>query len=372
MFINEIVKKHFRPYWLQIISSTISSGFASILYLSFSRQHATLFILLSAELVSCSSILTYLIIRRSSYIRRDIMMGFFLIAIAMLVLLVFPFSLPLMYIYYALSGVGAICFFVAYNILFFSDAQQHRHLRDMTFYWSIFVIIGAVAPILAAYLLHTTNLSVYLLSACAILLGGAWLASCVSRDRYIYTKSELFHHLKGLRTITAIDGALHKVVYIVISLWGLKYITTEMDYGKFLSVVGVVAILVGFRMATVSDKLQKRAIFIWPLSIAAGITTILFFFVDSFVGFLVLALILKAFTVLVEPIRSNIIQDKREKAPINWISREIFLNLGRTSLIAVIVGILYFHVDRGIFIVLGLLHISFPFMVHFKKIYRGV
>jgi hypothetical protein len=369
---NEFIRKKFKPYWLQIVSSIIGSGFASILYLSFSRQHATLSILLSAELVSCTSILLYLIARRTSYIRRDIMIGFLLTGVGMLVLLILPFSIPVLYLYYALSGVGSICFFVAYNILFFSDSQQHRHLRDMTFYWSIFVVIGALAPVLAAYLLHATNLTIYLLSACILLLIGVWLASYTPRVHYRHTRSELFHHLKGLRTITAIDGALHKVVLIAISLWGLRYITTEMDYGTFLSVVGVVAILVGFRMATISDKLQKRAIFIWPLSIAAGITTILFFFADSFVWFLVLALILKACTVLVEPIRSNIIQDKREKAPINWMSREIFLNFGRASLLLVVVLICSFHQDPWIFIALGLLHISFPIVVHFKKVYRGV
>ena len=142
-----------------------------------------------------------------------------------------------------------------------------------------------------------------------------------------------------------------------------------MDFGKFLSVMSLVALFFAFRLAKKSDKKQNRTMFIWPLSIATGLVAMCFYFVTTFPVFLILALLLKALTILVEPIRSNIILDKTEKKPIDWISREVFLNIGRMFLVGVVALMLFFKLDKEIFIFLGLVHILFPFVVYYKKVY---
>jgi len=362
------LEKHFRVYWLQAILVFAHAGFGILLYIVFFGEHVSLFQLLLAEFAASTAVMIYLIFRRVFFSRFDMRLGFVLYGLG-LTLFFLPFSAPLFFAYIIFRSVGIMTFYTPYNILYFNQTQKGKSLQDMTWYWGVGIVAGVVAPLLGGFMLNQFPFGVFLSVAIAILFVGFLFVGKAKEEVYSYTIKEGLTHLKSLRTIVTLDGALHKVMMVVIPVYGLLYLTNEVDYSVFLSLVAVIALLFSFRMAKLSDKLKKRRVFIWPLSIATGIVTGLFFFVDSFWTFLILALLLKALSVMVEPIRSNIIQDKKKKSHLNWISREIYLNIGRAMLLGIVTLMIYFGLQQEIFILLALLHIIFPILVSIKKIY---
>lgn len=367
----DFLRSKFKIWWLQAVYSLVSGGF-SLLYIYFVKQQISFFYILMAEFCGLVIIVIYLVCGKILHSRYTIMAGYLLLALSALVMLL-PFkALYLVFFYFILSWLAAIIFFTPYNILYFQKIQKGEHLQDITFYWAVGIVVGIFAPLLAAYVWQMTNLSVFLTIYTLFIIFSLFLLNYIPAEVYRYKIKEGLTYLKGLRTINMIDGALHRTNGIIILIFSLQYINNELDFGKFLSITGLVALFVAFPMAKLSDQKQKRTIFIWPISVATGLVVMSFYFVNSFWQFFVLALILKGLLVLSEPIRSNIVLDKKEKRAITWISREIYLNIGRVLLVAVLVVMLYFGWFKETFIVMGALHLLFPVVVYFKKVYAPV
>jgi hypothetical protein len=80
--------------------------------------------------------------------------------------------------------------------------------------------------------------------------------------------------------------------------------------------------------------------------------------------------VLRIFTVFIEPIRSNIILDTQSSSALNWVVRELYLNIGRVIFSVVAYILMILNLPTVLFLFSALLHFSFPFLVYFKKIYR--
>ena len=349
----------------------VSYGFAGLLYLRFFQQQISFWVFFFAEGFFTVLLLIFLLLNRSFSSRRNILIGFALTALAF-ALLFLPFSRALFYMYVIVRGFGSIIFYVAYNIEYFALTPENKRLEHMTWYWIIPTVVLAVAPLAGAFLLSRFSFFWFVMAAFVVLAIGVWFVlSAVSPHVTRYTPHEALTHLRGLRLLTAIDGALNKVMKAGIPVFALLYIQTEWEYGKFLSLVAVVSVFVSLAIARHSDKIQKRAVFLWPLAILTGCITAFFYFVDSFLSFFLLTIFLQALTVMTEPIRANIMQDVKKNEPLNWISREIYLNIGRAIFFFIIVLFLRFDMAKEVFLFFAFLNIIFPFMVWSKKVYAA-
>lgn len=346
-----------------------NAGFVTILYFHFVKSDISFFSLLLAEAIGTLAVVLFIALGKSIRTRRNIFLGYALILLA-LALLFLPYSqIVLLFPYVILRGLGGIIFYVPYNILFFQKVQKDRNLREMTKYLAVALISGVIAPIVGGWLFSVTALPVFLLIAASLIFISVYFTKFLPKEVYTYSCTEIWGHIKGLRTLVTMDGALHKVFKVVIPLYSIQYFAKATDFGLFLSVITLVAVAISFYVARVSDGLQKRKIFIIPLSIAASIISFSFYFITSFQGFFITAIFLQLVTVLVDPIRGNIVQDTFEQTPALWISRELFLNIGRALFYIVTAILLYFGLFEMTFIFFALLHLSFPIFLLVKKVY---
>ncbi|MBI4992791.1 MAG: hypothetical protein HZC26_01460 [Candidatus Magasanikbacteria bacterium] len=366
------LKKNFKVWWLQALLAFATFGFTSVLFVYFVKKDVTFFQIFLADFFSYSLIVAYLLFRRTLFSRGTILTGYLLIVVGMLILLLpFP-ATALLFPYTIIYGLGVIMFFAPYNILYFKSIQR-GNLEHMTIYWSIGIITGLVAPLIGSFVLAKFPLWIFISCAVLILLSAAYLTRFVERQKYSYTTKEVLTHIRGLRTLSIIDGSLHKTSLIVVTVFSLQYITTELNFGRFLSIAALAGIIVALPMARISDRWQKRMIFIWPLSIMSAGVVFSFIFVKSFLGFFALALLLKAILSLLEPIRGNVILDKKETGnAITWISRELYLNIGRLMMMGVIAVFIYFGNYTAIYSFIALQMVLYPIILYFKKTYAVV
>lgn len=365
---DHMIDKYFRLWWLQIIVTFIHNGFAALLLLIFFRASVTLQQLFFAEFLGSAVVTVYLLFRHTFFSRFDIRFGFFLLILSFL-LLFLPFSAGIFYAYMIFTTIATMTFFVPYNILFFEQTKRENHLRDMTFYYSIFVFLGIVSPLFGAYLFRFAGVAWFAIFAIAALSIGFLLSGRVEKMTCSYMPFQALTRLRRVRTITMLDGMLGKIIGVVIPIYSLLYLSDERDYGAFLSLMSLVAVFFSFQIAKKSDKSKNRIVFLYPLSFLAAFVVMSFFAIDSFLPFLIAALLLKGLEVLLAPIRSNVMQDAIEPSPINWVSREVFLNAGRAIVLGIVSLALFLNVEREVFIFLGLLHLAVPCIVHIKKIY---
>lgn len=367
MSLTTLTSQSFKLWWLQAILMIAEIGFASLLALLFFRESVPLYHLFFAQAAGALFVTIYLIMRRVFFSRGDIRLGFLLSMVGFSFLFL-PFSIGVYYVYMIFSYVSIMTFFTPYNILFFERTPKERRLRDMTMYFAIFVVVGIVAPIMGAELFERLGLKPFLAIAIMCYGLGFLLAGFVKKERYPFSFQELFSCLKRVRTITTLDGMIGKI-FAVIPLYALLYITSARDFGAFLSVMSLVALFFSFRIAKQSDASQNRVQFLYPLSIIMGCLVMLLGFTNSFWPFFLITLFVKGLDVILAPIRSNIMQDAVPHAPVNWVAREVFLNIGRAAVMGFVGCSFLFGLERISFFLLGILPILFPLLVFRKKVY---
>ncbi len=364
------LKENFKIWWLGSFYVLLSSGFFTTLYVYFVKKNIGLEQILAAEFLAALTVSITVLLRRKWHSQYSLYFGFLCTTLALSSLFL---PLPTKYllpIYTVVAYVGSISFYIIFNIIFFSSGKKEQNLQHVTFYWAIMIVSGIVGPLIGGYILSTLGIYYFALVSFLILGILFYFIRYVPSQVFSFTTKDLLGTLSGFKRIILLDGALHKVGLITITLMSLRFINNEFDFGKYLSLVSIVALIFSFRTAKISDRIHRRMIFIWPLSVAAAVTTMLLYFANNFYLYIILALLLKALTVMVEPMRTNILQDKADKNnPVTWISRELYINIGRSILWLTAFILWHFNLQSLLFIIMGLLYLLFPIIVEYKKIY---
>lgn len=362
------IKRNFKIWWTLSVNSFISS-FLIFLYVYFVGAHIPFYTILFAAAMANVAVVLFFCLKRKHETIAMMRSGFILIGFSTLILLLpLPPSMLLLP-YTVLSGLGFILFWVSYNIAYFSTRGIGGNYQQMTAYWAVAIIAGVIAPLMGSRIFTYLGLVPFVGTVLIMLVFIFFLVKFIPSITCSYTFPNLRDDLQGLRRLMLVDGAIHKVHSALIPLFSLLYIKREVDFGTFLSLMSLLGLIITFKIAKISDRLKKRTIFIWPLSIAAGLSVVLMYYVHSFWPFFFLALIHAALSVLNDPLRSTIILDLGKTEPLSWISREVYLNIGRGILLAVIGVLLYYGFTRAIYLVMGSLYFAFPILLYTKKIY---
>ncbi len=361
--------KRFQLWWIQALYTAFAVGVVTLLYYYFVAQSISFVSIFLADALASLVIVLYFIFRRTLHAKKSIAAGFIVLISS---LLLFFLPLPIIYVFFPymiLRGLGGIMFFVPYNIQFFARTKKGEKLQSVTRYWAISIITGFIAPLVGGYVLGTFGVSWLLGVGFVLLTLSLWLTRYIKEDIYTYTVKEALTSIKGLRSITAIDGALHKAIGLVVVFFSLTYIQTELDFGLYLSVAALVSLIGAVVIAKRSDKSGKRLVYIAVLSIFAAAIALGMSIIHTSFAFISAALLFKFIAVLQEPIRANVLQDYCPQVPITWISREIYLNAGRAIISAVVASLIYIGKGQYAFYVIAALFLLYPVLIYTKHIY---
>lgn len=242
-------------------------------------------------------------------------------------------------------------------------------MQRMALYWGIGSAVSVLAPMTGGWIMSQFGLHTFIAIGLAILVLALILTVWVKRVEYPYTRAEITNHIKNFRVISMLDGALQSTSGLLIALYLLTFIKSEFNFGQVLSMIALVSVVLSLRLARISDRTKKRLEFIWPLSVVIGILMTSLYFVQS-LGLAVIIIIAYQFlNNLLNPIRSNILLDNVTNASITWISRELYLNIGRTITLVSLSVIVYTGHLREAFLIMAVLFFVFPIMLLSKQVY---
>ena len=278
-----------------------------------------------------------------------------------------------LYVFAVFRGVVMIYFYLSYNINIFTLIKKEDHAFSAGVYNSIFYVMGIFLPVLAGIIAESFGIKkVFIVGAIALVLP-AYFATKIRNIQVNYKIREAVKSLKKVNVLVFIEGIWETVIFIGIGLYTLSFIQTPLKYGLFYSYLSFVGVIAALIFTRISDKIKKRTVFIYPLSILLGIFTTFLFFARDFQTWAILAGILEFLSILTFPFMTTVVLDKQRSVAEGMISRELFLNLGRVlGAVFIILSIVFLGSMLYSFILIGLIFLLFPYLVYKKRIYSKV
>ncbi len=176
------------------------------------------------------------------------------------------------YWYCILLGLGNVLFFIPYNISHFRLTPSHRTSFSAGIMFSIFPVIAFVAPLLAGRLAEMSYLYIWYGSILFFFVA-IFLVKFQSRFEYRFNFRQDLAYLKPTWLIVVLQGLWEPIVFGVIPVFTLNFITTPLAFGTYFSYLGLVAILANLFLGRLSDKLNRRLRFLIPTTILMGLGT---------------------------------------------------------------------------------------------------
>jgi hypothetical protein len=294
--------------------------------------------------------------------------GFVIRAACLVIYLVKP-TYPAMLVYYLASGTIIFLFWVPYNIRYF--LLSHRTNRATLA--GHLIIVG---PVLNTFVPFTSGLVIAKVGIHYIVAGGAvlaallvWSAARLPGYDLSYRFSEVMDNARGLRFLKFVQGVWESG-NMVIALYGLTFLKNELQFGAYLSYLGLVGVVGALIVTRFSDKQRKRLKFFFPFVIALGALTMSLASATAFARWTVLSGAVGIAATMTYPFMFAIVLDRIEDKAAGMIAREFLLNAGRVAGYAVMLGIMALTgTMRWAFLFTGAALLLYPILLIRKRHY---
>lgn len=274
-----------------------------------------------------------------------------------------------------INGLAPIFFFVFYNIAHFKNTPTQNRGESSAIMFTVGPIVSVFAP-LASGAVAQINISIFWILTAVFFFVTLYLANMQKNFHLNYSILSAVREIKATRRFIFIEGVWEALVFGIIPVYTLFFIKTPLEYGAFAAYLAAVGVASNLLLGKLSDRLQKRVVFLYPLTIALAIVTLLF---PLATADLRLWAILTSAVSFMLPLFWNIstamVVDSHPNLDLAIPGRELMLVTGR--LLGLILAFLSFSIEKTpkyIFIVLGVVMLLYPINLFWntriKRIYQ--
>ncbi len=288
---------------------------------------------------------------------------------AVFLLLIIRIQSPLQY-YFAsvLAGTAVYFYFVFYNIAYFENTSKEKIGRNSALMFSIPTVISLIGPLTAGFLAQISINFIWIFSL--IFLIAPLILLTRQKDFVIdYKVKQVISEIKQTRLLIFLEGLWEAIIFGVIPIFSLFFIKTPLEYGAYLAYLSLISIVANTLLGHLTDKLQKRMVFLYPVTIILAITT--FFFIPAVFN-LAIWLIVTAIIQFILPIFWNLttamVVDAHPNLRLAIPGRELMLAAGRfLGIILVYLSLIFEKTPQLIFIILGGVMLFFTLSLWWKR-----
>ena len=183
-------------------------------------------------------------------------------------------GLPGAMIYFILTSLTNVLFWVPFNIAYFRK-QHERSAFVSAVYYNVGPMLGIVLPVLGGALIEGVSFeSLFLLMVAGYIL---WLISVIKfwpdERQDIDIRAEL-KKLKGMKTLLFAESGYASAAMLGIPLVTILYFQKPSELGLVASAMSIVAVAFSFMFAKISDKTKERMKYLVPFAIFLGLAMI--------------------------------------------------------------------------------------------------
>lgn len=264
----------------------------------------------------------------------------------------------------ALSGFALYFFFVFYNIAHFEETPQERRGYSSALMFSLPPLISITAPIFAGFVASINKIFLWVLTVLFFFLA-YYMASKQIDFSLKYNLLRGLREIKATRWFIFIEGMWEAMLFGIIPISTLYFIKEPLNYGLFLAYLSAVGIIANLLLGRFTDKVQKRSIFLYPLTIIMAIITLAFTLAIRDIYWWTITTGALAFTIpLFWNISTALVVDAHPNLRLAIPARELLLAIGRTlGLIIAFLSFVYEKTPYNIFFVLGGVLLFYPLIL---------
>jgi len=272
-------------------------------------------------------------------------------------------SLPQYYLSVAFSGLALGLFFVLYNIAHFQNTPKEKTGMSSGIMFAIGPVISMGAPILAG-IIATYNINWLWVVSFISFLGVLYSITRQANFTIKYNIVQSLKELKSTRVFIFLEGIWEAVIISIIPIYTLRFLTTPLEYGKYIAYLSLAGLVASLMLGKISDKIQKRSVFLYPITIALAILTIALSFSMTNIYYWIVTTGLIQFCIpIFWNITTALVVDKHSNLHLAIPGREILLAVGRMIGLGIaFLGFEYGHVQNT-FIFLAVIMLCFPLIL---------
>lgn len=353
---------------LYISFSWFASFSRTVLPTHFLNQGLTLSQILFGVIMCFLGILFLLIIKFSNVIQSRLAWRLSMISVLAYMLLVFSVgSLVKFYLASFIYGFSVFFFFIFYNVAHFRNTPREKTGHSSAIMFSVGPIVSIGAPLLAG-VMAKTNLNLIWIFSVVFFLIAFYLAGYQKNFTVKYEVMPALREIKSLRSFIFLEGVWGAMIFGIMPIYTLFFIKTPLEYGVYLAYLSLASVIANLLLGRVTDKIQKRSVFLYPITLSMAVITFLFAFATPNV---ILWVIVSGAIQFVLPLFQNIstamVVDTHPDLDLAMPGREIVLNTGR--IVGLSLTFLSFYFEKTphyIFIFLGLMMILYPLSLFWK------
>lgn len=271
--------------------------------------------------------------------------------------------LPLM----IFAGFNMFFFWVFYNIAHFELTPQQKRGESTAFMVGIPSIIVIIMSFLAG-LVAQINMNLIWIFAFPAFLLNLYLIHFQKNLRVEYRIIEAIKTVRSTSSLVFWEGVWEAMIFGIIPIYTLFFISTPADYGTFIAYLALMGAISNLLLGRFTDKIQKRSIFLYPVTILLAIVTFLFpIAVKNLQVWTILAGSISFLLPLFWNLIIAIIADTHSNLKLAFPGREIFLTSGRiTGLTLVFLSFTFEKSPKIIFFVLGSAILLLPITLYWN------
>ncbi|MEK7514084.1 MAG: hypothetical protein AAB580_04310 [Patescibacteria group bacterium] len=294
----------------------------------------------------------------------------FVAAFGYILLIVRVTNINQFYLASVISGLVVPLFYVAYNIAHFKLTPQHRTGFSSGIMFSIFPIVGLIAPLAAGWLAEVNYLYIWVLSG--IFFAITFFLTKFQTDFSInYNLISGFQAIKATRIFLLLQGIWETLAFGIIPIFSLHFISSPLYYGTYMAYLSLMSVIANLVLGHLSDKLQKRLVFLYPVTILMALATFAFPLVTTnLVFWLILTGIIQFLCPLFWNFSTSYFIDIHPNVLLTMPIRELVLNVGRV--LGFIVLAINFKLQTAptyIFYFLGAVMLLYPAILFYNTRY---
>lgn len=263
-----------------------------------------------------------------------------------------------------INGMVLFFFFVFYNIAHFKNTAQEKIGHGSALMFVTPSVVGIIATLLAGYFAQLNIMILWALSALSFTLP-FYLVSLQEDFKISFNVTASLKEIGATRVFLFLEGVWEALPFAIIPIYTLYFIKTPLSYGAFLSYLGVVSIVANLTLGKLSDKLQKRIIFLYPLTIAMAVTSLLFTQVRSDLQtWIIVVSIIQFLLPLFWSVSTAMVVDTHSNLELAIPGRELALTIGRS--LGVLIVFISFMIEKTpfyIYVFLAAILFLYPLML---------
>lgn len=234
-----------------------------------------------------------------------------------------------LYFFSFIRGLITPLFYICFNVIYFKLVSQEKRSQGGALMFNAPILIGLLAPLIAGYLVEVNILFLLPFILLSFLLN--WYVTHTQNDFTIkYHLKEIITAVKETKILIFLQGFWESLIFIIIPIYSLFFIKSPIWYGTFIAYLSFISIIANFFLGKLSDKIGKRIIFLYPLTIFLSLNTFLFSrALYNFQLWVILTSCVQFFLPLFWNLATVLVVDQNANLSHSLPGREIFLVIGR-------------------------------------------